>query len=132
MLCFVPADAEAARVLADESVNGYKEYESFCQAYDEAIHRAWYVQRDLDKIPTYLLGYRLLRPIAAGGFGTVYEAEAPNGDPVAIKLLREAVRNDPEHLQSFRRGVRSMRLLTQAGVPGVVRYQLDRPSEVPG
>lgn len=115
-------NAEAARILADESEAGYLKYEAFCQAYDEAIHRAWYVPRELQVGRSALVGYQLVHSIAAGGFGTVYEAATPAGEPVAIKLLHEAIRNDPEHLQSFRRGVRSMRLLTEAGVAGVVRY----------
>lgn len=68
------------------------------------------------------MGYKLVREVASGGFGTVYEAEGPDQSSVAIKLLREAIRNDPNHLQSFRRGVRSMRILSQANIPGVVRY----------
>src|SRR5205823_10610038 len=51
------------------------------------------------------------------------------GDQVAVKILNEQVRRDNDMLQSFRRGVRSMRLLSKAGVEGMVPYH--EASEIP-
>lgn len=115
-------NAEAARLLQGDSEDAYTRYHEFCVLYEEAIHRAWFVPR----FPkgTKIFNYTITQEIARkGAFGAVYEAEDELGNTVAIKLLHEAIRDDPEHLQSFRRGVRSMRLLSDAGIEGVVPYR---------
>ena len=53
-----------------------------------------------------LLGgrYRLLRAIAAGGMGTIYEAENIRvGGRVAVKLLHAQYAADPDIVARFRR-----------------------------
>lgn len=105
----------------------YTEYSAFTREYDAAIYRAWYVTNQ----PPHnkLFGYTIEGEIAEGAFGVVYRASDKNGRPVAIKLLREAVRRKPEMLQSFRRGVRSMRILADNNVDGMVPYE--EASEIP-
>jgi serine/threonine protein kinase len=46
-----------------------------------------------------------------------------------LLVLHERIRNDPEMLQGFRRGVSSMRILGKASVRGIVPYC--RASEIP-
>jgi serine/threonine protein kinase len=47
--------------------------------------------------------YRLEARIAAGGFGTIYRATAPSGEPVAIKVLHARHIGDPSVSARFRR-----------------------------
>lgn len=104
-----------------------REYTQFIRDYDEAIHRGWYVSTIPGK--NKLLGYELRSEAAKGAFGTVYQAVNSDGESLAIKVLLVDIRNDPVLLQSFRRGVRSMRILSEHKVDGVVGYR--DSSEIP-
>src|SRR5215475_6564591 len=60
--------------------------------------------------PEQTLGrYRLLREIGEGGMGVVHLAAAPNGDRVAIKVLRPQVIGDREARARLEREVATMR-----------------------
>lgn len=128
-------DAEEIRIilnkhaseLLDREAPDYESYAAFCEEYDEAIHRAWYTST----LPArnLLLGFTLVGEIAQGAFGRVYRAENSNGNTVAIKILRNDIRLNKNRLQSFRRGVRSMRILSRRGVSGMVAYR--EASEIP-
>ena len=120
-------NARAAEILREGSEENYADYERFCRQYNEAVYRAWYV--DLEDGENDLLGYQLLERAGGGAFGTVYRAHAPNGETVAVKILHEEVRKTPEMLQSFRRGVKSMKILSAANLEGIVRYRA--ASEIP-
>jgi serine/threonine protein kinase len=118
---------KAQDILAANTEGAYKEYERFCEKYDEAIYRAWYTS---DKAPNNkLIGYTLNRLEATGAFGKVYSATASDGRTVAVKVLLEDVRRNPDSLKSFRRGVRSMRILQENKVHGMVVYE--NASEIP-
>lgn len=123
-------NAHAATILNSSSESShidYKKYDRFCERYDEAIYRAWYVTQ----IPprNKLFGYTLKDEVASGAFGRVFRAQDPKGGSVAIKVLREEIRRKPDMLQSFRRGVRSMRILAQRQVKGMIPYE--EASEIP-
>lgn len=120
-------NAEAARILAPETDEAYQEYSDFCDLHDELIYRAWYTSTR--EGANDLLGFTLRREVARGAFGRVYEASDPAGDNVAVKVLLDEVRRDPTLRESFRRGVRSMRILRDAGLDGVVQYRA--ASEIP-
>ena len=135
----VPAPAELAKLDAEEirrilnrhvglllssGPRAADEYAEFARVYDEPIYRAWYVRPN-----GTLLGYTLEGPIAKGAFGTVYRAKDSNGSPLAIKILLEEIRSNSDLIQSFRRGVRSMRILCDHKLPGVVAYR--DSSEIP-
>jgi len=107
--------------------NTDREYTQFRRDYDEAIHRAWYVSTEPGR--NKLLGYKLESQAAQGAFGTVYQAVGSSGEPLAIKVLLVDIRNNTELLQSFRRGVRSMHILSKRKVDGVVEYR--DSSEIP-
>ena len=109
----------AANILSSKDEKRYEEYASFLFEYDAAIHRVWFVS--LRPPRNELLGYTIFHKVASGAFGTIYRAR--QGDKiVAGKILHEAIREDPERLQSFRRGVRSMRILQSHKLPGIVPY----------
>ena len=104
----------------------YRDYATFCKAYDRAIHTAWYVSSQPPD--NRLFDYSIIEETGKGAFGTVYRAD--KGDQqVAIKVLHESVRSNTEMLQSFRRGIRSMNILSKHRINGVVPY-LDA-SEIP-
>src|SRR5205085_754602 len=54
--------------------------------------------------------------------GFVYEAKDKSGNDVAIKILHGNVKEEPEMMDSFRRGVTAMRILSERKVNGMVPY----------
>lgn len=117
----------AVQILSNLSLEAYKEYEDFSKEYDEAIYRAWYtsVEPGLN-----LLGnYKLNSEEAYGAFGKVFQANDSQGKEVAVKVLHQEIRRDPDLLHSFRRGVRSMSILSEHNVEGMVAYHY--ASEIP-
>ncbi|WP_081596406.1 protein kinase domain-containing protein [Cellulomonas massiliensis] len=117
----------AARILAPGTEESYREYQQFSDANDELIYRAWYASARPGS--NDLLGYRLDEEIARGAFGRVYRATAPTGETVAVKILLDEVRRRPVALASFRRGVRSMKILRDSPIEGMVTYRA--ASEIP-
>jgi serine/threonine protein kinase len=111
---------KAKEILKDSSESAYQKYEQFFKDYDEAVYRAWYTTDEPAR--NELLGYKLEKFHAKGAFGRVYKARNDQGTLFAIKVLLEEERRKKEFLQSFRRGVRSMRLLSTRGVDGIVGY----------
>lgn len=86
----------------------------------EAIHMAWLVEPDTDS--DIIHGYKVVNKIGKGAFGQVFKAENSETDEViAIKILLPEVRSHPGYLSAFRRGVRSMRILTSKNVTGMVK-----------
>lgn len=111
----------AADLLARSDTEAYAKYESFRRKYDRPIYQAWYTSTQPNQ--NDLLGYKLLRVVGRGAFGKVFEAETANRETVAVKVLHQEVRESPGMLESFRRGVRSMRILSERKVEGMVPYR---------
>lgn len=120
-------NAHAQRLLETPNAAAYLAYDTFSRQYDEAIDRAWYVTENAPK--NVLLGYTITRRVSTGSFGEVFEALDDGGNRVAVKLLRRDVRREPAMLQTFRRGVRSMRILKTRHVGGMIDF-IDA-SEIP-
>lgn len=118
---------QATEILHEDSPESIAAYESFVEEYDEAIHKAWYTSTKPPR--NVLLGYTLTEEIAKGAFGRVFRATAPDGVVVAVKVLLMEVREEPDLLHSFRRGVRSMKILSRRGAAGMVPYL--EASEIP-
>jgi serine/threonine protein kinase len=97
------------------------EYRKFCEDYEEAVHKAWMVSRRPPR--NLLFGYSVERTAGTGAFGTVYKAKGQDGTDVAVKLLNKAVSEQETMLGSFRRGVRSMEILSSARIAGMVPYK---------
>jgi serine/threonine protein kinase len=114
-------------ILRPENPDKIEQFNAFVRDYGYAIHNAWYVSTESPE--NDLVGYKLKEKRNKGAFGEIYKAEAPGGSPVAIKLLKDEVRSDALLLQSFRRGVRAMHILSQHKVKGVVAYK--EASEIP-
>lgn len=111
--------AGARRVLAGPPPTG-SAYDDFCRKYARALHNAWYVE--LDPPNNVLFGRTLTGKLGQGAFGTVYSAADPNGKEVAVKLLRQEIRDNQAMLGSFRRGVGAMKILKARNVEGMVPY----------
>ena len=112
---------EAIRILRSHSPDVIEEYHRFSQDYDQAIYRAWYTSAQ-DKNDR-LLDHVLSEEVANGAFGKLYRAIDSDGNLVAVKVLHEAIRRNADFLQAFRRGVRSMEILSNHGVEGMVPYR---------
>jgi eukaryotic-like serine/threonine-protein kinase len=118
---------QAAEILAPGTESAYNDYEAFCGKHDQAIYQAWYLT--IKEPQNKLLGHILQEQVKKGSFARVYRALDAKGNQVAIKVLHEEVRRQPEMLQSFRRGVRSMNILSNRHVKGMVPYHL--AAEIP-
>ncbi|MFJ8018332.1 serine/threonine-protein kinase [Streptomyces sp. NPDC096339] len=59
--------------------------------------------------PTAMAGYRLAARIGAGGMGRVYLSHTQGGRPVAIKVVRPELAEDPDFRRRFRREVEAAR-----------------------
>ena len=112
---------ELTRILAAPSPKANEEYARFSTDYDEAIYRAWYTSASPGR--NILLGHVLKEEIASGAFGKVYQASDADGKSVAVKVLHEEMRQNRDLFNSFRRGVRSMKILSDHGVQGMVPYR---------
>jgi hypothetical protein len=55
--------------------------------------------------PVQVSGYRLQGRLGAGGMGRVYLAFTPGGRPVAVKVLRPELGDDPQFLARFRQEI---------------------------
>ena len=90
--------------------------------------------------PTQLGRYRLVSRLGAGGMGVVYLGVDPNGQQVAVKVLRPELADDPEFRVRFGRevalltrvqGVCTVRVIeadTEAPKPFLVTEYADGPS----
>ena len=74
-------------------------------------------------------GYRLLARIGEGGMGVVHVAQAPDGDRVALKVLRPHVVGDAEGRERLAREVASLRKVRSRHVAEILGAdpQGDRP-----
>ena len=61
--------------------------------------------------------YEIVSPLGAGGMGEVYRARDPRlGRDVAVKILPDALADDPEHLNRFEREARAVAALSHPNV----------------
>lgn len=117
----------ATEILKKEDKQSFVEYTRFSEEYDQSIYLAWYTSTIAGR--NKLLGYFLEEEVAKGAFGRVYKARNNDGQVFAVKVLHNEIRSQQELLQGFRRGVRSMRILSKRGIQGMVDYK--EASEIP-
>ncbi|WP_051034176.1 serine/threonine-protein kinase [Streptomyces sp. SS] len=79
--------------------------------------------------PAFIGPYRLAGRLGAGGMGIVYRAEAPDGQAVAVKLVRADAAADEEFRRRFAREVRAARLVGDAWTARVL--DADTDADVP-
>jgi eukaryotic-like serine/threonine-protein kinase len=108
----------ASNILRTSSPDKDRKYGKFVADYDQAIHSAWYIPRTGK---TDFFDYKIERLISSeGAFGAVYEAKNSSGKCYAIKILHEAIRDNADMQDAFRRGVSSMKILSKRGFSDVV------------
>lgn len=67
--------------------------------------------------------YRLLKPIGAGGMGTVYEAEDEQiGYRAAVKVLHQDLARDPEYAKRFLNEARAVNIIRDAGLVTIFAF----------
>ncbi len=114
--------ARLERILLDETEEKdvYERYREFCEKYGFAVHRAFYRSKH-DRFREWF-GYKLNFPsLGRGNFGEVYSAEAIDGKIVAVKIMHDSIFGNNDMLGGFRRGVRSMGIVSQQNIDGMVR-----------
>jgi serine/threonine protein kinase len=73
--------------------------------------------------------YEILGPLGAGGMGEVYRARDTELERnVAIKVLREAVAQDPDRLERFERESRAVAKLSHPNILEI--YDFGREGEI--
>lgn len=125
-------DKESLRLLlnshAQSIFNKYKddvlvrdrEFREFLSTYEDAVHNAYHTS--LSKGKNKFLEYELVGRANGGAFGSVFQAYDKQGHVVAIKILHAEKLGDIDFYRNFRRGVNSLRILSDRRVPGVVRF----------
>jgi len=94
--------SHAANILQTEGGEaGYAHYNDFCHRYDRAVYNSWFVS--LSAPDNKLFGNELIQLVGQGAFGSVYRATSPDGENVAVKILRQEIREHPNMLGSFSR-----------------------------
>ncbi|WP_182086138.1 protein kinase [Aureimonas sp. ME7] len=98
----------------------YSKFNQIVAEYDYPIQtRSFY--RGPKEGNRQFFGYELTFPaLGMGNFGTVYHARSDGGDEVAIKVMHNNILQIPEMVGGFRRGSRSMDILTAQKVSGIV------------
>lgn len=97
-----------------------KKLQEFYKTYSLQLYAAWYVKVDSND-GQKLHGYLLKRPVGKGAFGNVYEAYNETGERFAVKVLLPEVKDEVRYLSCFRRGIRSMKILKEHDVEGMVK-----------
>jgi eukaryotic-like serine/threonine-protein kinase len=125
-------NAAISAILPSDRVPTDADVDNLEKFYDEhlgAIHLAWLVDPNNSSYNT-LYGYKIISELGRGAFGQVYEVEhVLSKERGAVKILLPDVRKKRDYLNSFRRGVHSMKILTNRKVGKMV--QIKDAYEVP-
>lgn len=81
--------------------------------YAQAIHYSYFISTEFPDNTAF--GYTIDQKIGEGAFGRVYKGHRGDvGYDVAIKIMRPEVLHDCEMLACFRRGIRSMQIISKS------------------
>lgn len=94
--------------------------EQFYNTHIVQLHRAWLVDPRSDST-NMVYGYKVIDSLGSGAFGSVFSAEDASGDRYALKILLPDVKDKISYLNCFRRGIRSMKILRDKGIAGMVK-----------
>lgn len=112
----------ASRILTTENEHNYNKFEEFCKEYNRVIHAAGLFDTEpgFDKVLNYTL---CNLEDSEGGFGTIWRAIDEEGNQVAIKVFKHEIRKNQNLLKAFRRGIRSLKILSNHNLPGIVKFK---------
>lgn len=102
--------------------------QDFYQKYAYQMHIAWFVNPN-SSMGSQVYGYTLKTSVGRGAFGNVYEVYDEQGNKYALKILLPEVKDKVQYLSCFRRGIRSMNILRDHHVEGMV--EIHSSYEVP-
>lgn len=97
-------------------------YRNFIDEYSREIHDAWHIT---DRPPHNLFqNFRVIGKVSSGPFSNVWSVvDERDGAGYALKIIQvDNLIKGPE-IESFRRGVESLRFLTDANVPGTAKLK---------
>ncbi|MFH8518567.1 serine/threonine-protein kinase [Streptomyces gelaticus] len=77
--------------------------------------------------PARMGAYHLLARLGAGGMGQVYLGRSPGGRLVAVKVIRDEIRDHPEALARFRRETATVEAVRSAYTAQLIEASLDTP-----
>lgn len=107
----------AKRLQENPAQDVYDRFMSFVREYDYPIQtRAFYRSSSANSFFDYKLNFPAM---GTGNFGTVYQATSPQGEIVAVKIMHNNILTNEEMLGGFRRGSKSMQILTRNKVENV-------------
>jgi serine/threonine protein kinase len=98
-----------------------EEFRRFLTEYEDAVHNSYHTSIAPGK--NSFLGYMLQGRADGGAFGNVFHALDKFGNSVAIKILHAEKLNDQEFYRNFRRGVNSLKILSERRVDGIVGFK---------
>ncbi|MFF9210290.1 MULTISPECIES: protein kinase [unclassified Streptomyces] len=77
--------------------------------------------------PAEVAGYRLAARLGSGGMGTVYLSYTPGGHPIALKMIRPELSEDPEFRRRFRQEVQAAQRVQGLYTAPVIDYDTEGP-----
>lgn len=95
-------------------------YTKFLYDYRRPIHMSWRVESSPPQ--NMFFGYTVHDKISSSSFSNVWQVVGPDGHSYALKVIQlENLEHGPP-MDSFRRGVESMKRLSTCNVSGIARY----------
>lgn len=115
-------NSHASKILSNETPESHEEFDKFCKDYNRVIHAAGLLDTEADS--NIILNYTLTSlEDSEGGFGTIWRAFDNEGNQYAIKVFKHEIRQNQNLLKAFRRGVRSLRILSKHDLPGIIKFK---------
>lgn len=109
----------AKKILESDSHQASADYQAFLENYAQCIYNAWWLT---DKRPhNKFYNNEIVEQTSSSPFSTVWCLHAPDGTKLALKVLRLENNSSGPEIESFRRGIQSLKYLTNAGVPGTAK-----------
>lgn len=94
--------------------------QQFYKKYSPQLHIAWFVDPESEN-GNQVHGYKLKNAVGRGAFGNVYEVYNDKNEKFALKILLPEVKDKVRYLSCFRRGIRSMNILKDHDISGMVK-----------
>lgn len=115
-------NSQASEILSEDNEESYNNFDLFCEKYNRVIHAASLFELDNDS--NKILDYTLCEIAdTEGGFGTIWRAIDAEGTQFAVKIFKHDIRKNKNLLKTFRRGVRSLKILGEHNLPNIIKFE---------